>query len=98
MSKRTVLERKDWLVMCSVFILLSSAAASTARRSPESLADDFVAAWDSHDVKAFDRLFRNDAIWIPVAEVIDEGAVPTLSRTKHMLRGLKKQKWFGAEI
>jgi uncharacterized protein (TIGR02246 family) len=37
------------------------------------VVDDFVKAWNSHDMKAFDRLFTDDAIWVPVAEVMDEG-------------------------
>jgi uncharacterized protein (TIGR02246 family) len=41
--------------------------------SPEAVVEDFVKAWNSHDGKAFDRLFTDDAIWVPVAEVIAEG-------------------------
>ncbi len=41
--------------------------------SPETVVDDFVQAWNSHDPKAFDRLFIDDAIWVPVAEARTEG-------------------------
>jgi len=34
--------------------------------------DDFVKAWNSHDPKAFDRLFIDDAVWVPVAEARTE--------------------------
>jgi uncharacterized protein (TIGR02246 family) len=42
---------------------------------PKTIVDDFVKAWNTHDMKAFDRLFTNDAIWVPVAEVRDEGRI-----------------------
>jgi len=57
------------LVLCAFFA--SSSAAQSV--SPEAVADDFVKAWNSHDVKAFDRLFTDDAIWIAVAESRIEG-------------------------
>jgi uncharacterized protein (TIGR02246 family) len=41
--------------------------------SPETVVDDFVQAWNSHDAKAFDRLFIDDAIWVPVADARTEG-------------------------
>ncbi|MCP6423700.1 SgcJ/EcaC family oxidoreductase, partial [Klebsiella pneumoniae] len=28
----------------------------------------FVAAWNAHDPKAFERLYTADAVWVPVAE------------------------------
>lgn len=52
----------------AVFALFAAkAAAQTA--TPEAVIDAFVNAWNSHDVKAFDRLFTADAIWVPIAEV-----------------------------
>jgi uncharacterized protein (TIGR02246 family) len=50
----------------SALIAATSAAQSA---TPEAVVDDFVKAWNSHDVKAFDRLFTEDAIWVPIAEV-----------------------------
>jgi len=41
----------------------------------KTIVDDFVKAWNTHDMKAFDRLFTNEAIWVPVAEVRDEGRI-----------------------
>ncbi len=46
--------------------LAATAAAQSA--SPEAVVQDFVSAWNSHDVKVFDRLFSDDTIWVPVAE------------------------------
>jgi uncharacterized protein (TIGR02246 family) len=54
------------LLLASALFAAKAAAQST---TPEAVADDFVKAWNSHDVKAFDRLFTEDAIWVPVAEV-----------------------------
>ena len=42
----------------SIWLAPSSAAQS---RRPEDLVDAFVAAWNSHDVNAFERLFAADA-------------------------------------
>jgi uncharacterized protein (TIGR02246 family) len=47
-------------------LLVSMSAAQSA--TPVVLIDDFLKAWNSHDAKAFDRLFTQDAIWVPVAE------------------------------
>src|SRR5690242_14850576 len=61
-----------------VFALILAASISAAEvraesATPEAVVDDFIKAWNSHDMKAFDRLFTEDAIWIPLAEVTDEG-------------------------
>src|SRR6059058_6419355 len=47
---------------------LFAAKAAAQSLTPEAIVDDFVKAWNSHDVKAFDRLFTADAVWVPVAE------------------------------
>ena len=52
------------LFVCAFF----AAAAPAQSAGPEAVVQDFVNAWNSHDVKAFDRLFTDDAIWVPVAE------------------------------
>jgi uncharacterized protein (TIGR02246 family) len=44
-------------------------------RDPKTIVDDFVKAWNTHDMKAFDRLVTNEAIWVPVAEVRDKGRI-----------------------
>jgi len=48
---------------------LFTGKASAQSTTPEAVVDDFVKAWNSHDVKGFDRLFTENAIWVPVAEV-----------------------------
>jgi uncharacterized protein (TIGR02246 family) len=57
------------LLMYICFVTPSQAQSAT----PESLVGDFVKAWNSHDGKAFDPLFTDDAIWVPVAEARTEG-------------------------
>ena len=37
-------------------------------RGPEAVVQRFVNAWNSHDMEAFNQLFADDAIWVPVAE------------------------------
>jgi uncharacterized protein (TIGR02246 family) len=49
----------------SVLFAATSAAQSV---TPIAVVDDFLKAWNSHDAKAFDRLFTEDAIWVPGAE------------------------------
>jgi len=41
--------------------------------SPEAIVDNFVTAWNTHAALGFERLFTADAVWVPVAEVRDEG-------------------------
>jgi uncharacterized protein (TIGR02246 family) len=50
----------------SAFLVATTAAQSA---TPEAVVQDFVKAWNSHDVKGFDRLFTDNAIWVPIAEV-----------------------------
>jgi uncharacterized protein (TIGR02246 family) len=52
------------LFVSLLFAFMSAAQSST----PVVLVDDFLKAWNSHDAKAFDRLFAQDAIWVPVAQ------------------------------
>ena len=57
-------------------LLLGSCLITTGQAqsaNPEAVLDDFVKAWNSHEPKAFDRLFIDDAIWVPVAEARTEG-------------------------
>jgi uncharacterized protein (TIGR02246 family) len=56
-------------VIIPLFMSLLFAATSAAQSAtPVAVIDDFLKAWNSHDAKAFDRLFTQDAIWVPVAE------------------------------
>jgi uncharacterized protein (TIGR02246 family) len=66
--------RSGWEILASLFLSICFAAASSAQSaSPAAIVDDFAKAWNSHDTKAFDRLFTEDVIWVPVAEVRVEG-------------------------
>ena len=64
--------------ICKLLALLAVSALFAAKATaqpatPEAVIDAFVAAWNAHDVKAFDRLFTANAIWVPIAEVRVEG-------------------------
>ena len=54
----------------SAFFAGISAAQSN---SPAAIVDEFGKAWNSHDAKAFDRLFTEDVVWVPISEVRAEG-------------------------
>ena len=56
------------LALLAVSALFAAKAAAQGA-VPEAVVNQFVSAWNTHDVKAFDRLFTADAIWVPVAEV-----------------------------
>ena len=58
------------LLFLSICFITSSSAQSA---TPEATVDDIVKAWNTHDGKAFDRLFTDDIIFVSVAEVRDEG-------------------------
>jgi uncharacterized protein (TIGR02246 family) len=63
-----------WKIFAPLFLSICFVISSLAQSSsPEALVGDFVKTWNSHDLKALDRLLTDDAIWVPVAEVIDEG-------------------------
>ncbi|MGH9880504.1 MAG: hypothetical protein ACRD6N_03630, partial [Pyrinomonadaceae bacterium] len=49
----------------SVVVAATSAAQSA---TPVVVVEDFLKEWNSHDTKAFDRLFTENAIWVPVTE------------------------------
>ena len=56
-------------VIIPLFVSVLFAATSAAQSvTPVAVVDDFLKAWNSHEAKAFDRLFTEDAIWVPVAE------------------------------
>jgi uncharacterized protein (TIGR02246 family) len=58
--------RKVIIPLFASVLFASMSAAQSA--TPVVVVDDFLKAWNSHDAKAFDRLFTQDAIWVPVAE------------------------------
>lgn len=47
-----------------VFAHCFVASSSAQSASPETLIDDYGKAWNSHDGKAFERLFTDDVIWV----------------------------------
>ena len=56
-------------IIIPLFVSVLFAATSAAQSAtPVVVVDDFLKAWNSHDAKAFDRLFTENAIWVPVAE------------------------------
>lgn len=66
--------RSILIVLASLFLSICFVINGWAQSaSPEAIVGDFVKAWNSHDMKAFDRLFTDDAIWVPVAEARTEG-------------------------
>ncbi len=54
-------------------LLLSLGPAIAHAAGPESLPDRFIAAWNAHDPKAFEALYTQDAVWVPIAEERTEG-------------------------
>jgi len=56
------------LIGAAFLSLLFAATIAAQSATPEAVVNDFVKAWNSHDVQAFDRLFTADAVWVPVAE------------------------------
>src|SRR5437762_2641341 len=56
------------LIGAAFLSLLFAATTAAQSPTPEAVVDDFVKAWNAHDVRAFDRLFTADAVWVPVAE------------------------------
>jgi uncharacterized protein (TIGR02246 family) len=66
-----------------VSVLLASMSAAQSA-TPVVLVDDFLKAWNSHDAKAFDRLFTQDAIWVPVAESRVVGHADVIKEFEHV--------------
>lgn len=61
-------------VLSPLFIAFCLAGCISAQNAgPETVVDQFVKAWNTHDMKAFDRLFTDDAVWVTLAEVRIEG-------------------------
>lgn len=59
--------------------LVASGTADAAPPPPEVLTERFVAAWNSHDPKAFEALYTPDAVWVPIAEERTEGRAAIVS-------------------
>jgi uncharacterized protein (TIGR02246 family) len=54
---------------------------------PEQLPDQFVAAWNAHDIGAFEKLYTSDATWVPSAEERTEGRAAILSEWSKVHEG-----------
>ena len=50
------------------FVICFTASGLSQSASPKVLVEDFVKAWNTHDTKAWGRLFTDDAIYVTVAE------------------------------
>ena len=56
-------------IIVPLFVSVLFAATSAAQSAtPVAVVEDFLKAWNSHDAKAFDRLFTENAMWVPAAE------------------------------
>ena len=56
-------------IIIPLFVSVLFAATSAAQSAtPVAVVEDLLKAWNSHDRKAFDRVFTENAIWVPVAE------------------------------
>lgn len=66
--------RLKWNVTMAVFAALLSGSPCLAQSvTPEGIAERFADAWNTHDRAAFDRLFADDAHFIPTYELVAEG-------------------------
>jgi uncharacterized protein (TIGR02246 family) len=63
----------------SLVALISLLPALAHAAEPADLPDRFIAAWNAHDLKAFESLYTADAVWVPVAEERTEGRQAILS-------------------
>jgi uncharacterized protein (TIGR02246 family) len=62
------------LAVASAFMGGGSAAYAAAPvATAESLVERFVAAWNSHDIAAFEKLFTSEATWVATFDARDEG-------------------------
>lgn len=62
-----------------VGLLLSAVPPTATISEPGNLADQFVLAWNTHDLKRFEELYTPDAVWVPVAEERTEGRAAIVS-------------------
>lgn len=60
-------------------LLLAATPAMAEVAQPEQLPDRFIAAWNAHDLKAFEALYTADAVWVPIAEERTEGRAAIIS-------------------
>jgi uncharacterized protein (TIGR02246 family) len=66
-------------LVCSLIILLSivgresTALAAAPVATADALVERFVAAWNSHDLAAFEKLFGPDVTWVATFDARNEG-------------------------
>ena len=61
-------------ITLAAFAALSWTAPCRAQSAtPQGIADQFAQAWSTHDRAAFDRLFTDDAHFIPTYDLVAEG-------------------------
>src|SRR5690606_7662917 len=74
MRRRHIMMRLKWNVTMAVFAALLSGSPCLAQSvTPEGIAERFADAWNTHDRAAFDRLFADDAHFIPTYDLVAEG-------------------------
>lgn len=59
------------IVVVATFWCASPCPAQSV--TPEAIADQFARAWSTHDKAAFERIFTEDAHFIPTYDVVGEG-------------------------
>jgi uncharacterized protein (TIGR02246 family) len=65
-----------WSVLALISAFMaggSTAFAAASVATAESLVERFVAAWNSHDLAAFEKLFTSEATWVATFDARDEG-------------------------
>ena len=65
-----------WSVLASVSAFAgggSTALAAAPVATAESLVERFVAAWNSHDLAAFEKLFTSEVTWVATFDARHEG-------------------------
>jgi uncharacterized protein (TIGR02246 family) len=73
------------MLLTGLSLLPAAALAQSAK--PEQLPDQFVAAWNAHDIDAFGKLYTADAIWVPSSEERTEGRAAILSQFAKVHQG-----------
>lgn len=64
---------KSHLAIAVVAALWSVSPCLAQSVTPEGIADQFAHAWNTHDRAAFDRIFTDDAHFIPTYDLVAEG-------------------------
>lgn len=57
------------LFLLSILFTAFAGYTNGQSNAPQSILNDFVKAWNTHNMKAFDSLYTDDAVWVTLAEV-----------------------------